>query len=468
MTTGKKIACTFVAGLVPMLLYAYATGPDVRYTAAPGDDPLACATSGCHTSGSGKGPINAAGGSVTATFSSTTYIPGQPVKITINVSDPANALHGFQMTARLGDNNADLSTKQAGRFSYTSGTGVLVLCDNNIPRSLSGNCPASFPIEFIEHNAPRTGTWTFTWTPPTANQGPVHFYVAGNAVNGDGNNGPQDHVYTASYVLQPAVCIQSLPVISKVQSAAGFGGLNTFTSGSYLEITGSNLAGNTREWQDYDFSGNNAPTSLDGVKVSIGNKPAFLSYIQADGAKPSQVNLQAPADSSAGPVSITVTNCSGTSAPVTLTRAPAAPGMLAPGLDLSPFFNVGGKQYLVATFGPTALYVGNPNPDLPGAFRPAKPNEAIWLYGIGFGDTTPAMTPGAIASGQEEVKAQVAVKFGPTSATVTHAGLYPTFVGLYYFIVTVPPNLADGDYQINVTVDGQPLQQSPFFLTVHK
>jgi len=36
-------------------------------------------------------------------------------------------------------------------------------------------------------------------------------------------------------------------------------------------------------------------------------------------------------------------------------------------------------------------------------------------------------------------------------------------------IMLTVPNVADGDYQINVTVDGQPLQQTPpFFLTVHK
>jgi hypothetical protein len=33
--------------------------------------------------------------------------------------------------------------------------------------------------------------------------------------------------------------------------------------------------------------------------------------------------------------------------------------------------------------------------------------------------------------------------------------------------VTVP-NVADGDYAINVTENGQPLQQPAAFLTVHK
>jgi uncharacterized protein (TIGR03437 family) len=461
ITKGKKIVCAGLAALAPVLLFAYASGPDPRYTAAPGDSPLACATSGCHTGSAKGGPINAAGGAVTATFSSgSTYTPGQPVTISVNVTDPVNSLYGFQMTARLDSNQVG---GQAGRFSYPSGSGVFVLCDNNIPRTPSGNCPASFPVEFIEHNAPRTGAWTFTWTPPSTDQGPVHFYVAGNAVNGDATNGPEDHVYTASYVLQPAsLCIQSLPVITKVQSALGYGGFDFFTSGSYLEIKGSNLAGNTREWLWPDFNGNNGPTSLDGVSVSINGKPGFVAYIS-----PGQINVQAPGDTATGPVGITVTNCSGTSAPAILTRSPVAPGMLAPPPELNPYFTVGGTQYAAATFGFQYLFVGSPNPDLPGFFQPAKPNDSIVLYGIGFGDTTPAMTPGVIATGQEVVNASVVVKFGSTPAPVTSAGLYPTFVGLYSFTVTVP-DVPDGDYQINVTVDGQPLQQPPFFLTVHR
>ena len=457
MTTGKKIVYAFSAAMVPLLLYAYASGPDPRYTGAPGDSPLACASVGCHTGSAKGGPINSAGGGVSATFSSgSSYTPGQPVTITVNVTDPINTLHGFQMTARLDSNQVG---GQAGRFSYDSGSGVFVLCDNNVPRTPTGNCPSSFPVEFIEHNAPKTGTWTFTWTPPATSQGPIHFYIAGNAVNGDATNGPQDHVYTASYVLQPAVCIQSLPVITKVQSARGFGGYNFFTSGSYLEITGSNLASNTREWLGGDFNGNNAPTSLDGSSVAINNKPAFVSYISS-----TQINVQAPADTATGTVGVTVTNCSGTSAPVTLNRASIAPGLLAPPADLNPFFTANGKQYLVATFGPQALYVGNPNPGAPGLFQTAKPGDSIWLYGIGFGDT---ITPGVIATGAEKVQAPITVKFGQTSANVTSAGLYPTFVGLYFFIVTVP-DVPDGDYQINMTVGGQALQQGPAFLTVKR
>jgi uncharacterized protein (TIGR03437 family) len=459
MTTGKKIVYSFLAAMVPMVLYAFATGPDPGYSGAPPDgNPNACASPLCHTGSAKGGPINAAGGSVIATFSSgSTYTPGQPVTITVNVSDPVNVWHGFQMTARL---ESDL-TKQAGRFSFTNTSDFFVLCANAQPRSPSGNCSTSAPVEFMEHNQPKTGSWSFTWTPPATNQGSIHFYIAGNAVNHNAVQDAGDHVYTANYVLQPAAaCTLSQPVITTVRSAAGFGGYNFFASGSYLEIVGSNLAGNTGTWQGSDFNGNNAPTAVQGTSVSINGKSGFVSYIS-----PTQVNVQAPADTATGPVGITVTNCAGTSSPATLNRASVAPGMLAPGPDLSQFFNVGGKQFLVATFGAQALYVGNTTM-IPGASQPAKPGDSIWLYGIGFGDVQGG-APGVIAPAGTILNTPVTISFGQTPANITYKGFYPSFVGLDLFIVTVP-NVADGDYPINVTENGQPVPQPAAFLTVHK
>src|SRR6266704_100845 len=102
MTTARKITWGLCAAAIPMVLYAYVAGPDPRHTAAPGDDPLACATAGCHTGSPRGGPINAGGGGVTATFSSgSTYAPGgSPITITVTVADPVNKHYGFQMTAR--------------------------------------------------------------------------------------------------------------------------------------------------------------------------------------------------------------------------------------------------------------------------------------------------------------------------------------------------------------------------------
>src|SRR5262249_47505226 len=146
----------------------------------------------------------------------------------------------FQMTARL---ESDKAKGQAGTFT-PSGSSMFVLCENNSPRRTT--CPASAPIEFIEHSQPASKPCTFTWTPPATSVGNVYFYVAGNATNNDGVAGPQDHVYTSTFVLHPVLCSPSKPAVTSVNSAGDFGGSTSFAAGSWLEVKGSNLAASSR------------------------------------------------------------------------------------------------------------------------------------------------------------------------------------------------------------------------------
>src|SRR5258706_10898654 len=183
--------------LVPAILYAFSSGPDPRYTGAPGDSALACASAGCHTGLKNGGPINAAAGKVIATFSTaSTYTPGVPLTITVTVSDPVNNHYGFQMTARLDDGKGNGQANGQGG-DFTAGPGTFVQCDDGRIKTSKG-CPAAVQVQFIQHSSPGTGPFTFTWTPPATDVGPVHFYVAGNAVNFDGQASELDHVYTAS------------------------------------------------------------------------------------------------------------------------------------------------------------------------------------------------------------------------------------------------------------------------------
>lgn len=197
--------------------------------------------------------------------------------------------------------------------------------------------------------------------------------------------------------------------------------------------------------------------SLDGSAVSINGIQGYVSYISGQ-----QINVQAPADPTTGPVSVTATNCAGTSNAVTIQKNAFEPGMLA-----TAAFDVG-KQYLVALFASdlaqgVVTYVGNTGL-IPGAsFRPAKPNDLIVVYGLGFGPVAPATPPGVVASGSTALSG-LAVSFGSVPASVTYAGLYPGFVGLYEFYLTVPA-VGSGDAQIHVSLNGTPLPQT-FFLTV--
>jgi uncharacterized protein (TIGR03437 family) len=444
MTKAQKIVWMSVGlwvAIVPALLLAYSSGPDPRYTAAPGDSPLACASSGCHTANQQQGgPINAAGGSVKAVFSGgSTYTPGQDQTVTVTVSDPINRLFGFQMTARL---ESDLSNAQAGTF--TAGAGNFVICDNGQTRGKA--CPANAPVEFIEHSSPSSGSFTFKWTPPAAGSGPVHFYFAGNAVNGNGTDDGGDHVYTSSVVLTPTFSCPAgaqKPSIAAVVSASAYGQFKTFAAGSWLEIYGTNLSSSNREWGGADFTGSQAPVSLDKVSVSINGKAAAVRFISTG-----QVNVQAPADTSTGPVAVTLTNCGGTSDAITITKQTVDPGMLA--------ITVNNKSYLGAfTLG--GALTGNPN-------SPAKPGDVIVAYGIGFGDTNPVVAPGTItAASPLPLLSGFSVKFGTSpDPSPIYAGLGPGFVGLYQFDLTVP-KLADGDYQMTFQIGSTQVAQTLFF-----
>jgi uncharacterized protein (TIGR03437 family) len=224
------------------------------------------------------------------------------------------------------------------------------------------------------------------------------------------------------------------PSISGVESASAFGGFPSVAPGSWVEIYGTNLAPDTREWGGSDFNGNNAPTSLDGVVVTIGGQKAFIDYIS-----PGQVNAQLPSNiATGGMLQLTLANGSAVSAPVSLTVDVTEPGLLAPAS-----FNIGGKQYVVAIL-PDGTYV-LPTGAIAGVnSRPAKPGETVTMYGIGFGPVTPSFPAGEIVTQQNQLSTSFQMLFGQTQAQLSYYGLAPSFVGLDQFDVVVPA-VADSD-----------------------
>lgn len=298
------------------------------------------------------------------------------------------------------------------------------------------------------------GEETYDWTAESNRTEPASFHYGKVDKNGVMR-------YASASLVNAAVCTGGTPVITSVNQATDFGGSTTFAAGSWLEIKGTNLAPAAAIWGSSDFSGTAAPTYLGGVAVSINNKAAFVYYVSAN-----QINVQAPADLTGAPVPIVVTNCGAVSQPYTAMKTGIVPGVLA-----SAKFNIGGRQYAIATLpGVDANgypnFVGNTNL-IPGfTFRPAKPGDTITFYGVGFGDVTPYLAPGNIASGSTQVNASVQIAFGSTPATITYGGLEPNYVGLYQFNVTVP-QVADADTLVTFTVNGLPLAQPPFYVTVH-
>ena len=431
--------------LASAMIYGYASGPDPRYTGAPGDSDQACASLGCHIGTA----LNGGGGSVVVNFpNGATYSPGVQQTFSIVINDPSARVYGFQMTARLESN---LAGGQAGDFSANPDQ-QYVICDNSTFKGANG-CPGNAPVQFIEHNRPyNTNTISVLWKAPATNVGNIRVYVAANAANGDANN-TGDHIYTASYTLTPQGAV-SPPTVASVVSASAFNANAGLASGTWLEIYGSNLSSTTRSWAGSDFNGNNAPTSLDGVRVSIGGVPAFVDFVS-----PGQVNVQAPDDAKTGAgFEIVLTNAAGSSNAVAMQKKAIAPALLAP-----PSFNVQGRQWVVAIF-PDLTFAGKPGLISGLNFRIPKPGDVLTVFGIGFGPVTPPIPPGVIATVPTTLQSQPSIRFGEVPATLAYYGLSPSFVGLYQFNVIVP-TVAPGDMPFNVDIAGASLNQN-LFITV--
>jgi len=249
------------------------------------------------------------------------------------------------------------------------------------------------------------------------------------------------------------VVVLQMPTIASrgIVTASNFGGFTQAAPGSYIEIYGSNLGPETaRQWEGRDFSGVNAPASLDGVRVLVNGTPAYVSYVSAG-----QINAQLPAGiPSGGPVQIVVNNDGTASSPVQFSVQPIAPGLLAPAA-----FKVGEVQYVVAVKQNGSLVSNGTVPGIPEAW--AVPGEVLTLYGTGFGPLTPdsGMQSGQIAQGQTRIAAAIEVRIGGQAAEVLYAGMAPGLVGVYQLNVKVPEGLS-GNQEFAVSVNGEGPRQA--------
>ena len=250
-----------------------------------------------------------------------------------------------------------------------------------------------------------------------------------------------------------------LPTVfsSGVVSASSFGTLPGVAPGSWIEIYGTNLSVDARGWGSADFSGVNAPTSLDGTSVTVGGQPAYVDYISAG-----QVNAQVPSSVTAGSQPVVVTTPYGSTSSYSVNVSATQPGILAPAS-----FVVGGKQYVAALFSDGVTFVAPPGaiPGVPS--RQAKPGEVITIYGVGFGMVTPNIPAGQIVQQSNTVAVPVTFSFGGTAAISNYSGLAPTQVGLYQFNVAVP-NVANSDLvPLTFTVNSTAVTTQTLYTAVH-
>ena len=171
-------------------VFAFSSGPPDEKTGAPNEN--TCVQAGCHTGND----LNVSGGSLMLTVPET-YIPSEVYTIVVNLSRTGQSRWGFEMTA------LDADGASAGSFEADD-AGNTQLSEANSK-------------QYIKHTSIGTAqgttnahSWEFQWTAPDADIGPITFYAAGNASNGNFNP-IDDYIYTAQGESTPPI-----PVVAGV------------------------------------------------------------------------------------------------------------------------------------------------------------------------------------------------------------------------------------------------------------
>jgi uncharacterized repeat protein (TIGR01451 family) len=238
---------------------AFSAGPPAGYTGAPGEEPEACAE--CHV------PPDAGTGKILITAPQT-YVPGQtyPITVTHTNTDQTRLRWGFELTVL---DNAD---EKAGNLQNTDG----------LTQVLNNQGPGG-ARQYIEHTSVGTfvgqqngANWTFNWTAPATDIGPVTFYAAGNQANNDGNTSG-DYIYRTFVAAAPASTTPDFAINVQPSSRT------TVPGGSaQFQIKITPLAGFTG---DVNLSAPSLPPGVNAIFT-----PAAVSIVDAS-SKFSTLNL---------------------------------------------------------------------------------------------------------------------------------------------------------------------------------
>jgi hypothetical protein len=180
---------TFVLGTAGILFFAGIESDNGKAgaTGSPGEQ--TCSQSNCHTGSTD----NSMGGSVTLTSTDLVnweYTPGQTYTLTAIVSQQGRSLFGIGLEALL-PSGANAGNLVPGTGTTTKNATIAGNSRKNIVHNMNAGATAN------------AHSFTFTWTAPATDVGPVTIYYAGNATN---NNGMKtgDYIYNASQVVTPA------------------------------------------------------------------------------------------------------------------------------------------------------------------------------------------------------------------------------------------------------------------------
>lgn len=223
--------------------------------------------------------------------------------------------------------------------------------------------------------------------------------------------------------------LQSAPVVTASSVVNGASFQPGIAANTWVTITGANLSGTTRIWNDGDFINGALPTDVDNVSVTVNGTNAYVEYVS-----PTQLNVLMPVGLAAGNATVQTFNFGLACAALTVQVQDVAPA----------FFLQPDGKHIAATHADGSLI--GPVDATTGA-RPAAPGETIVLYGTGFGVTNPAAPEGKLITTALPLVTLPTITIGGTAtAPPAFAGL--TYAGLYQINVTVPDSTSSGDVAV--------------------
>jgi uncharacterized protein (TIGR03437 family) len=408
-TFGNPTALAFPAGLGPWP-YGMLAG---NWTSS-GLVGLAFAALPSSVNFSGQG-----GTGIQAALNGYQALPGGDLVVLLNGSTPAPALAVSQKQLQFAYVAGGPTPPRQSVAISNSGSGPLnwtATADSSwlAVSPASGQAPASLSIAVLP------GTMS-----PATYTGNVQVTAAGAAAS------PQ----TISVTLTISAG-GSAPVITGVINGASF--QPGFESGSWVTIQGSNLSSTNpgRTWTASEIVNGALPTSLDQTSVKIDGKAAYVYYIS-----PTQLNVQAPDDSTTGAVSVVVTNNGQQSAPFSAQLSTDSPA----------FFLYPGTSYAIASHFPDYALVGNPS-TISGTVA-AHPGDLLILWATGFGPTSPTTPAGAVVTGAPAVATKPSVTVNGIEVFYS-AVLSPGNAGLYQIAIQLPASMPTGVAAVQASVGG--------------
>ena len=269
---------------VLVLLFVASSGSAFAFSANPPDEKTGAPNEGtcmdCHFGND----LNASGGSLMLTIPET-YIPSEVYTIVVNLSREGQSRWGFEMTA------LDNDGARAGSFAVDAADKTQLSETNKyIKHTFIGTAQGTND----------THSWEFQWTAPDADIGPITFYAAGNAANGDSTSAG-DYIYTAQEESTPVVAGVSLEVVGDTALST----TDAVEGVSYtLKVTNT---GNAMDTVSLEAS---AEVGIEGTVIGTLSESSI--ELEADGS--AEVTLKVSGDllTEPGDYAISVTATSGT------------------------------------------------------------------------------------------------------------------------------------------------------------